>query len=125
MRCFFLCIILFAAFPAWAVEDGSGDLLLPMLKVFGGLALVLGLMLLLYGLSRKGFRFLPGPKSGAIQVLEMRGLGTKKSLCLVKVRGGEYLLGVGPSGVNLLSRIDCGESPSFEQTLESSLGGDD
>ena len=120
MRWFLLGLILFAT-PAWAIENESGDLLLPMLKVFGGLALVLGLVLLLYGLSRKGFRFLPGPRAGTIQVVEMRGLGPKKSVCLVKVRDEEFLLGVGPSGVNLLSRIE-GSASSFEQALDSRLG---
>lgn len=89
----------------------------------GGLFLVLGLVLLLYYLSRKGFGFLPTAKSGAIKIIEMRHLMPKKALCLVEVRGKELLLGIGTERIEILAALDKNQptSPtvSFEETLLS------
>lgn len=89
----------------------------------GGLFIVLGVVLLLYYLSRKGFGFLPATKSGAIKIVEMRHLMPKKALCLVEVRGKELLLGIGTERIEVLSMLDTPPSASpaasFEETLLS------
>ena len=118
-----LTILLFLiATPAWA-DSGSPDLLPASLKVFGSLAVVLGIVLVLYVLARKGMGgLLPAAKSGAIRIVETRHLGAKKSLCLVEVRGEELLLGVGGERIELLSRLGRREEGSFAETLEARLG---
>ncbi len=113
------------ATPAWAVDAASapgGDLVGPAFKALGALAVVLGLVLLLYGLSRRGFGFLPSAKGGAIEVVEMRSLGPKKGLCLVKVRGEEFLLGVGSDRIDFLSRIEGKAETGFEDSLKAAMG---
>lgn len=90
--------------------------------MIGALILVLGIVLLFYYISRKGFGFLPATKSGAIKILEVRHLMPKKSLFLVEIRGRELLLGVGVDRIELLSRFDQNGSTSFEETLQSTLG---
>ncbi|BCR06623.1 hypothetical protein DESUT3_36920 [Desulfuromonas versatilis] len=113
------------ALPAAAAEAGSGGggLLGPSLKALAGLALVLGIVLLLYYvLSRKGLGgLLPAAKAGQIQVVEMRSLGPKKGVCLVRVRGEEFLLGVGADRVEFLTRVNPAPEGSFEKALNTSL----
>ena len=104
-----------------AAEGISNELLPATLKLVGGLGLVLGIILLLYALSRKGFNFMPAPKSGIIKIIEMKHLMPKKSLYLVEVRGKELLLGVGTDRIELLSHIEDADTPSFEETLQSNI----
>ena len=98
--------------------DWSSDSMLPTsLKLVGSLAVVLGIVLILYYLSRKGFGFLPAQNKGAIRLIESRHLMPKKSLFLVEVRGREMLLGVGVDRIELLTHLDWQANASFEETL--------
>ncbi len=115
-----LCLLLVAT-PAFAAE-GEG-LLLPTLKMLGALALVLGVLLLIYAGSRRGLRLLPRGGGQQIEVLETRSLGPKKALCLVRVRGEEYLLGLGADRVSLISRVGGADATSFEEQLRRQVGG--
>lgn len=119
-RLFTLILLLCPAAPALAA-DGDG-LLLPTLKTFGALALVLGVVLLLYAASRRGLGLLPRGHAQQIEVLETRSLGPKKGLCLVRVRGEEYLLGLGGDRVELISRLGKQSEGSFEEQLQLQRG---
>jgi len=116
-------IFIFVFLPRTAAAaDWGPDTMLPAsLKLIGALAVILGLVLLLYYCSRKGFGFLPGPKTGAIKLIEARHLMPKKSLFLVEVRGRELLLGVGVDRIELLSLLDWQNTTPFEETLNSHL----
>jgi flagellar protein FliO/FliZ len=116
-------IFIFVLLPtsAAAAEWGPDTMLPASLKLIGALTIVLGLVLLLYYCSRKGFGFLPGQKTGAIKVIEARHLMPKKSLFLVEVRGREMLLGVGVDRIELLSQLDWHNTTSFAETLNSHL----
>jgi len=103
--------------PAWAAEAGD-SLFVSWVKLIVALLVVLGLILLLYAASRKGFGFLPAAKGGQIKVLEMRSLGAKKGLCLVRVRDEEFLLGLGGERVELIARLGT-PGASFAATLEN------
>jgi len=102
-----MLLLLVAVSPAWAEPvAGGGDLFIPWIKMIVALLLVLGLILLLYyGASRKGFGLLPAARGGRIKVLEMRSLGPKKGVCLIRVGDEEYLLGLGGDRVELLARL--------------------
>lgn len=111
------------ASPAWAEQiAGGGDLFIPWIKMIVALLFVLGLILLLYyGASRKGFGLLPAARSGQIKVLEMRSLGPKKGVCLIRVRDEEFLLGLGGDRVELLARLE-GPKTTFAETLDKQPG---
>jgi flagellar protein FliO/FliZ len=110
------------ASPAWAEPIvGGGDLFIPWVKLIVALLLVLGLILLLYAASRKGFGLLPAARSGQIKVLEMRSLGPKKGVCLIRVRDEEFLLGLGGDRVELLARLE-GPKTTFAETLDKQPG---
>ncbi len=99
--------------------EPSGEGLLPAgLKTMAALVVVLGVILLLFALSRKRPRWLSPNRAGAIKVVETRYLGPKKALCLVQVRGEEYLIGMGQDRIELISRIAGGPTPTFEETLQ-------
>jgi len=89
------------------------------LRMLAGLLLVLGLMLLLYALSKRGLRWLPGSREGRIQIHETRPLGGKKALCLVEVKGRELLIGVSSERIELLCEFDSESAESFEETLQN------
>lgn len=119
-----LLLLLVTAAPAWAepVVGGGGDLFIPWIKMIVALLFVLGLILLLYyGASRKGFGLLPAARSGQIKVLEMRSLGPKKGVCLIRVRDEEFLLGLGGDRVELLARLE-GPKTTFAETLDKQPG---
>jgi len=82
---------------------------------------VIGIILLLYALSRKGFGLLPAARGGAIKVVELRSLGAKKGVCLIRVRDEEFLLGLGADRVELIAPIRRSEQ-SFAETLEEKIG---
>lgn len=106
-----------AAAPSSAVDPlGSG------LRLLGALGMILGLILLLYAASRRGLRWLPKARGGAIRIIETRPLGPKKSLCLIEVRGRELLLGIGAERVELLCQLGESAPLNFDQTLQQQLG---
>jgi len=119
-----LLLLLFPAAVQAAEEIPSG-LSGGAFRLMAGLLLVLGLMLLLYALSKRGLRWLPKARPGIIQIREMRAIGAKKSLCLIRVGNKEMLLGVGPDTINLLCQL--GEVPeektgeNFDATLQQTL----
>lgn len=115
-----ISIILMPA-HAFAGDWGSEGMLPAGLKLVGAMIIILGLVLLLYYISRKGFSFLPAAKTGAIKLIEMRYLMPKKALCLVEVRGKELLLGIGNDRIELISRLERHDTPPFEETLQSSI----
>ena len=96
----------------------SEGLLMPAFKMLGALGVVVGLLLLFYAASRKGFGFLPRARDGQIQMLETRALGGKKFLCLVRVRDQELLLGVSNERIDCLTTLTASE-PNFASTLEA------
>lgn len=116
-------LLLLLPTAAQAAPSAAGDALGDGLRLLGALGMILGLILLLYAGSRRGLRWLPKARGGAIQILETRPLGPKKSLCLVQVRGRELLLGVSAERVELLCQLDAAASPSFEDSLQRQLEG--
>jgi flagellar protein FliO/FliZ len=115
-----LCsLLLLLPVTAHAAADAPDPMIGSGLRMIAGLLLVLGLMLLLYALSKRGLRWLPGSREGKIRIRETRPLGAKKALCLVEVQGRELLLGVSNDGINLLCELDSQQGQSFEQTLQS------
>lgn len=120
LRLLTLILLLGPAAPALAA-DGDG-LLLPTLKMLGALALVLGVVLLLYAGSRRGLGLLPRAGGQQIEIVETRSLGPKKAVCLVRVRGEEYLLGLGADRVELISRLGVPGESAFEQQLQQQVG---
>lgn len=106
------------AFAADAPPGAS----LPIFKVLAALGVVLGLMLLLYAATKRGVRFFPKTRQGAIRVVETRALGGRKFLCLVQVRGEEFLLGVGGDRIDFLTRTSH-RPKEFDQELRQNPGG--
>lgn len=81
-------------------------------KAVAALAVVLGLLLVLYWVLR---RFAPGQAAGGAGPLKLLGrmpLGARKWLALVEVGGKVLLLGVADHNINLLATIDDQEQVS-------------
>lgn len=104
-----ILIVLATPVPVLAAE-GSSSLAASGLQMLAGLAIVLGLLYLLYALSRKGLGLLPASRGGLIRIVEVRSLGGRKGLCLVEVRGRELLLGFGPERIEYLATLEPGGS---------------
>jgi flagellar protein FliO/FliZ len=89
------------------------------LRVIWGLLVVLGIILALYGLLRKRFSLLSGKPGKNIQILEIKPLMGKKLLCLVAVKGNEYLLGISSDRIDHIATLPGKTNLSFEATLRS------
>jgi flagellar protein FliO/FliZ len=110
------CLLVLAQ-PLWAAEASAPpSMLASALKMLAVLAVLIGLLLLFYAASRKGFGVLPKRRQGLIQVLETRPLGGRKFLCVVRVRGEELLLGLSNDRIECLSKLAPAED--FTERLE-------
>lgn len=103
---------------AWAAD--SPTMTETLLRTAWALLVVIGLILALYGLSKKRF-FLNKHGSKVITIIELRPLQPKSTLALVEVRGREYLLGVSANSINLLADLSDKPAPPMKSTDFSTL----
>ena len=101
--------------------DGS-DVLTNSFRVVWGLLIVLGIILLLYGLLRKRFSLLSSSLDKQINIAEIKPLMGKKALCLVEIRGTEYLLGISESNISTIATLPPKKGQSFSETLQAETG---
>ncbi|MEA3469235.1 MAG: flagellar biosynthetic protein FliO [Thermodesulfobacteriota bacterium] len=101
------------------IESTDPSLLSNWLRMLWGLFIVLGILLILYGIMRKRLSFVQSNSKSKIKVREIRHLMPKKSLCLVEVGGQEFLLGLGVDTITLLSTIEKSKNDTFNTTLAS------
>jgi flagellar protein FliO/FliZ len=92
-------------------------------RLIWGLLVVLGILLLLYGLLKKRFSLLGNDGRREIQVVEIRPLMGKKALCLVTVKGQEFLLGLSGDQITHLATIRKGDETSFPAILKKTEAG--
>ena len=117
-RVFFLCLLLMPA-PVRAASEPI-DFFASGVKLFVGMAIVIGIMLLIHAINRKGFKFLESRQSRQIKIVENRPMGGRKSLCLVEVDGERLLLGVGNDRLDLLHHFHAASaSGRFEDELRA------
>ncbi len=105
----FLSLIIFSLSATNALAGGAEPpfSLAATLRLIWGLLIVLGALLVVYALAKKKLSFLnAGGGKGTITIIEMHHLMPRKSLCLVKVRGQEYLLGLSNDQINLIAIIN-------------------
>ena len=108
-------------YPSRAFPAETEYLIGSSLKMIWGLLVVLGILLIIYGLARKKLTFIQGGGKGAIKVLETKHLMPKKTLFLVEVAGNQYLLGAGAESLTMLTHIEPKEPPpSFNDILNQS-----
>jgi flagellar biosynthetic protein FliO len=128
------CLLILDGTTAFAsASDPLPDTGLSVLRVMGALALVLALF---FGgvWMVKNRRRIPGFRRRAphLNVLEVRSLGNRHSLCLIACEQQRLLLAVSPNGVTLLSRLPEGtredqpltagaSSPTFGAILQGFL----
>jgi flagellar protein FliO/FliZ len=112
-------LLLAPQLAAAAETAAEPSLLYAALKMVAALAVIIGLLLLLYAASRKGFGILPKTRSGAIKILETKPLGGKKFLCLVSVRGEDLLLGLSHERIECLSKFPAAKD--FSAALQEQL----
>ncbi|MDD3815401.1 MAG: flagellar biosynthetic protein FliO [Desulfocapsaceae bacterium] len=114
-----LALIIFCLSATWAFAGtGSPFSFSAMLRLFWGLLIVFGVLLIVYALAKKKLSFLnAGSGKGVITIIEMRHLMPKKSLCLIKVRDQEFLLGLGNDKINLIAAIEPVDKKNFATTL--------
>lgn len=123
-------VILFVLYAQTAVAAEQAPLSLSAsLRLFWGLLIVLGIVLIVSALIRKRLLFLAGGNQGTITIVETRHLMPKKSLCLVRVRGREYLLGLGNDQISLIATLPIAKDPDppdaggFAQILSMTATG--
>lgn len=101
------------------IETGDTSLISAGFRMLWGLLIVLGIILVIYGIMRKKFSFIQANSKSEIKIIEIRHLMQKKSICLVEVQGQRFLLGLGQENITLLSAITDNEKTTFTATLAS------
>jgi flagellar protein FliO/FliZ len=89
------------------------------LRVFWGLGIVMAIILILYALLRKRFSLFAGHPQKHITIVEIKPLSGRKSLCLVRVKDQEFLIGLSGDRISHLATLSGPSSPSFAATLAS------
>ena len=119
---FVVITLLLTATPVWAADAiAEPSLLGSALKMVAALAVIIGILLLFYAASKKGYAFLPQKKGGLIKVIETRPLGGRKFLCIVKVRDEELLLGLSNDRIECLSKLTPA-ADNFADSLQQAQG---
>lgn len=113
--------IILATTPAWAESaPGSGQLAAGYLaQLLGGLVMVILVILVLAWFIRR-VPGVQGQDRSVIEVLAVRGIGTRERLLLVQVGEEQVLIGVSPAGMSALHRLD----KPVEVTPEAQWAGD-
>ena len=88
----------------------QGDFIFNLIKMISALALVLGLMVVLYYLVRKTrWGGTSMAASNIIHVIAHRMLGSKKGIAIVSVAGEYLVLGIGKDQVSMLGKIESAQ----------------
>lgn len=115
---------------AFAVDSADTQMLPMGLKVLAALAVVLGVMLLIYAGLKKSGLWMRGSKDSAIKLLEVRYLAPKKALYLIEVNGARLLLSGTPSRLEAVAQwplsdqaADAGTAscPCFDEALQQQV----
>ncbi len=107
------------AVPASEARAASSSLieLESYFRVFWGLGIVLAIILILYALLRKRFSLLANHPQKHITIVEMKPLSGRKSLCLVRVKDQEFLIGLSGDTISHLATLSGPSSATFAATL--------
>jgi len=104
------------AVPVWAATGQDLELVPMGLKVLASLAIVLGLVLFLYAVLKRG-NLVPGAKGGEIKVVEIRHLAPKKTLYLVTVKDRTLLIGTTTEHMETLAQWPSQPAEDFAEVL--------
>jgi flagellar protein FliO/FliZ len=105
-------IALFCSFPVMAAGAPEIDIL----TTFGSLIVVLGLIFGLAWLLKK-MRLPAMGNAKGLAVIKQIPVGTKERIAVIKVGEEQFLVGITPQSINLISRLS---SPFDEEQIETS-----
>ena len=95
------------------------DLISTALKMLTALAVILGVLLILFHVFRRVFRSrLGNPAEKQVRVLENSYIGVKKNISLVQVPGAVLVLGITNDNIRLLTKIEDKETLDRIKGLE-------
>jgi len=115
-----VCLLMLTpAISAQAAVADTADIT-AYFRVMWGLLIVLAIILVLFALLKKRFSIINPRSTKAIRVLEIQPLMPKKSICLIEVRGREYLLGIANESITLLADMNNHSKKSFQDILDDS-----
>ena len=109
-------VLLSLGFPAVACAASGkglegGSMAGAVFQMLASLAVVIGVIYILYYVSNRWFKGMVGGRagSGLIRVVETRYMGPKRSLMIVEVAGEYLLLGNGSEGMRLIKKLETGD----------------
>ncbi len=94
-------------------------LLASSLRMIWGLLIVLGIILIFYALFKKRFSLLRTAAGQRINIIEMKPIMPKKTLCIVEVDGREFLLAMSGEHIQIIADLDQKHKKTFEQSLQN------
>jgi flagellar protein FliO/FliZ len=107
--------------PVAVAQTAGPDLVPSVWRMLGGLVVVLGLLLGLAWLLRRGAIAKRG--SGVLSVETALPLGDRRSLVIVAVEGRRLLIGLSQHQVSLVTELQT-PAPAFAQVLQKATAGE-
>lgn len=108
------CLLLVPTVAQAAEMDSMGSMLG---KTIWALLVVVGLILILYGLIRKKMGY-GNTGSNTIKVIEIRPIMPKNTVALIEVQGKELLIGISSNGMHLLADLSLpAKDRPFQEVL--------
>jgi len=103
--------------PSPVIESTGDTFEFPLLRTFGGLGLVLCLIIALFFAGKKYFPqyFQKAVSEKNLKILETLSMGDKRSIALIEIADKHFLVGNTPNQINLLTSF----SKSISLTSES------
>ena len=95
----------FTSGPTKDVKGQPVNTNISLIKTFGGLTLVLGMIFLMAKIGKKFHPSLNTPDR-ALKIVSLLSLGTKEKVALIQVGSKQLLIGVTPQSINTLLDID-------------------
>ena len=113
----FLCSPAVASAASPKGNEG-GSMAVAVLQMMASLAVVIGIIYLLYYISNRWFKGIGGGKAdpGHIRIVETRHLAPKKSLMIIEVAGEYLLLDNGSEGMRLIKKLENGDELAADKT---------
>lgn len=109
-------IILLIPSIAMAADDLIMD---GYFRMIWALAIVVGIMFVIFAIVKKGFSPFAQSKDKKIKVIEIQAIMPKKSICLIEVNDKQYLLAISQDNIEKLDEFPIDRVEDFNTTLEN------
>ncbi|MGL1931441.1 MAG: flagellar biosynthetic protein FliO [Desulfotalea sp.] len=112
----YLLLTIFLLTPSLALA-ADNDYLSGYFRMLWSLAIVVGVMFIIFAIVKKRFSPFSTSSKKKIKVLEIQAIMPKKSLCLVEVNNKTFLLAISQDNIQKIAEFPKDECNNFDTAL--------